>query len=171
VVRRLLKLYFWLTAALAVVAGAIMAGIFLGVVLDVLMRDFGFQSPRAIEPMAEYGLLYITMLGSPWLLRTKGMIIVESFRMVVPLGPRRILEVVVYLASGTVCFLLAWYAGYQTVFSWVHNQADQRAITVPLYYAYAPMSLSFLLMGIEFARRLIAHESLYGQSATEHETI
>jgi len=169
--RRLLQLYVGLTTALAAIAGAIMASIFLGVVVDVLLRDLGFQSPRAIEPMAEYGLLYITMLGSPWLLRTKGMIIVESFRMALPVGPRRILEVAVYLASGVVCFLLAWYAGYQTVFSWAYNQADQRAIAVPLYYAYAPMSLSFLLMGIEFVRRLVAHESLYGQSATEHETI
>ncbi len=169
--RLLLRLYFWLTAALAVVAGIIMTAIFIGVILDVVLRDLGYQSPRQIEPMAEYGLLYITMLGSPWLLRSKGMIIVESLRMALPTGPRRILELAVYILSSVVCFILAWYAAYQTNFSWVNDQADQRAIAVPLYFAYAPMFLGFFLMGCEFLRRLFGKDSLYDQSAIKQETI
>ena len=169
--RPLLRAYFWLTAALAVVAGAMTAAIFIGVIIDVLIRDFGYQSPRAIEPLAEYGLLYITMLGSPWLLRTKGMIIVESFRMVLPSGARRALEIIVYVVCTIICFILTWYSLYQAIFSWVNGQADQRAITIPLYYGYAPMFLGFFLMGCEFLRRLFARESLYDQSATEQETM
>jgi C4-dicarboxylate transporter DctQ subunit len=170
-VQPLLRFYFWLTAALAAVAGAIMVAIFIGVILDVLIRDFGYQSPRQIEPLAEYGLLYITMLGSPWLLRTKGMIIVESFRMALPMGARRALELVAYVACSLICFVLTWYSAYQTIFSWVNGQADQRAITIPLYYGYAPMLLGFFLMGCEFLRRLFGKESLYDQSATEQETM
>jgi C4-dicarboxylate transporter, DctQ subunit len=170
-VQPLLRFYFWLTAALAAVAGIIMVAIFIGVIIDVLIRDFGYQSPREIEPLAEYGLLYITMLGSPWLLRSKGMIIVESFRMVLPARPRRVLELVVYVASSVICFVLTWYSAYQTIFSWANGQADQRAITIPLYYGYAPMFIGFSLMGFEFLRRLFGKESLYGQSATEQETM
>lgn len=167
--RLLLRGYFWLTSALAVVAGLIMVAIFAGVIFDVLVRDFGFQSPRQIEPLAEYGLLYITMLGSPWLLRTKGQIVVESLRLVLSRRLRRILEIGVYAACALACGVLAWYALSQTIFSWVNDQADQRAINVGLYYAYAPMCLGFFLMGCEFLRLLFGRETLYEQSATDLE--
>ncbi len=171
IMRPLLRAYFWLTSALAVAAGIIMAAIFLGIVIGVTIRDLGYTSPRAIEPLAEYGLLYITMLGSPWLLRTKGTIIVESFRQILPPPIRRLLEIVVYAICVVVCATLAWYSLHQTIFSWVNQQADQRAITIPLVYAYAPMCLSFFLMGCEFLRLLFGRETLYDQSATEREGI
>jgi TRAP-type C4-dicarboxylate transport system permease small subunit len=167
----LIRAYDLLTSALALVAGVIMVLIFIGVVFDVTIRDFGYQSPRAIQPLAEFGLLYITMLGSPWLLRRKGMIIVESMRMVMPAGVRRVFELTVYAVCTVVCAILAWYALSQALLSWDSASADQRAIEIPLYYAYAPMFLGFFLMGIEFARLLVGGDTIYGQSATEREVV
>jgi C4-dicarboxylate transporter, DctQ subunit len=169
--RPLLRAYDLLTSALALVAGAIMVSIFVGVVLDVTIRDFGYQSPRAIQPLAEFGLLYITMLGSPWLLRRKGMIIVESLRMVLPGGVRRALELVVYGVCIAICAILSWYAISQAMLSWETASADQRAIEIPLYYAYAPMFLGFFLMGIEFVRLLLGGDTIYDQSASEREVV
>ena len=169
--RGFLRAYEWLTSALAAVAGIIMSAIFIAVIVDVTMRNLGIQSPRATVPLAEFGLLYITMLGSPWLLRTKGQIIVESLRLVIPPRQRRVLELAVYAACAAVCGLLAWYALDQTIFAWENDQAEQRAIDVPLYYAYAPMFLGFFLMGIEFLRLLFGRDTLYEQSATTREGI
>jgi TRAP-type C4-dicarboxylate transport system permease small subunit len=164
-----LRFYEWLTTALAVVAGVIMSAIFLAVIADVTVRDIGLQPPRHTVPLAEFGLLWITMLGSPWLLRTKGMIIVESLRMVLPRRARRVLELTVYAVCAAVCAVLAAYAASQTIFTWTTNQAEQRAINVPLYYAYFPMFLGFGLMGIEFLRLLFGRDTLYDQSATDQE--
>jgi C4-dicarboxylate transporter DctQ subunit len=169
--RPLLRAYDWLTTALAVVSGIIMVAIFAGVIVDVTVRDFGYQSPRAIQPLAEFGLLYITMLGSPWLLRNKGMIIVESLRMVMPSAMRRAGEIVVYLACIAVCVILTWYAMYQFIESWQTSAADQRAITVPLTYAYAPMAIGFFLMAVEFIRLLFSGDTIYGQTSGEREVV
>jgi len=169
--RPLMTAYDWLTSVLAVVAGLIMVSIFFGVILDVTIRDFGYQSPRAIQPLAEFGLLYITMLGSPWLLRRKGMIIVESLRMALPSKARRVCEIAVYVACTTVCAILTWYAMYQLIESWQTSAADQRAITVPLVYAYAPMALGFFLMGVEFLHLLLSGDTIYGQSASDREVV
>jgi C4-dicarboxylate transporter, DctQ subunit len=169
--RPLLRAYDWLTAALAVVAGIMMVTIFAGVIADVTIRDLGYQSPRAIQPLAEFGLLYITLLGSPWVLRSKGMIIIESLRLVLPAVVRRVLEVMVYFICAAICGTLAWYAMSQAILSWNTNEADQRAITIPLYYAYAPMFIGFFLMGCEFLRLLFSRDTIYGQSATEQEGI
>ena len=168
--RGLIRFYERLTDLLAVVAGLIMSSIFIAVILDVTARDVGLQPSRYTVPLSEFGLLYITMLGSPWLLRTKGTIIVESLRLVMPPRARRVLELAVYAVCAAVCVVLTWYAASQTVFTWVTNQAEQRAITVPLYYAYAPMFLGFGLMGVEFLRLLFGRETLYDQSATDQET-
>ena len=169
--RPLLRAYDWLTSALAVVAGVMMVLIFFGIIVDVTIRNIGYTSPREIQPLAEFGLLYITMLGSPWLLRNKGMIIVESFRLALPDKPRRVLEIVVYLVCIAACSVLSWYAMYQAVFSWETDAADQRAITVPLVYAYAPMFLGFFLMDIEFIRLLVSGDTIYGASATERDVV
>ena len=126
---------------------------------------------KATVPLAEYGLLYITMLGSPWLLRTKGEIIVESFRMVMPPRVRRVVEFLVYVVCAALCAILAWYALTQGIDSWHTGDGEQRAILVPNYYAYAPMFVGFGLMFIEFLRLLFGRESLYEQSATERESI
>lgn len=168
---RLVRAYFWLTSALAVVAGAIMVAIFAGVIVDVVIRDLGYQSPAAIEPLCEFGLLYITMLGSPWLLRIKGMIIVESLRLVLPQRVQRALEIAVYVLCAAVSATLAWYSLYQSYVSWANNEGDQRAITVPLVYAYAPMTLGFALLTIEFLRLLFGRETIYAQSAVEREVV
>jgi len=169
--RWLLASYSWLTSALAVVAGAIVAAIFLGVIADVVLRDFGYQSPAAIEPLCEYGLLYVTMLGSPWLLHNKGVIIVESFRFVLPVRAQRGLEIAVYLVCMAVSAVLAWYALYQAWFSWANDEGDQRAITIPFAYAYAPISLGFFLMAFEFLRLLLCRDTIYGKSAVEREVV
>jgi TRAP-type C4-dicarboxylate transport system permease small subunit len=169
--RPLLRAYFWLISALAVVAGIIMAAIFVGVIADVTIRNLGYQSPAAIEPMCEFGLLYITMLGSPWLLRNKGMIIVESLRLVLPGRVRRVLEVTVYFICAIASATLAWYSLYQAYFSWTNHEGDQRAITIPLVYAYAPMTLGFFLMACEFLRLLFGGETLYDQSAVDREVV
>jgi C4-dicarboxylate transporter, DctQ subunit len=169
--RQVLRVYFWLISALAVVAGAIMVAIFAGVIVDVSIRNFGYQSPAAIEPLCEFGLLYITMLGSPWLLRNKGMIIVESLRLVLPARVQRVLEVVVYFFCVVVCGTLTWFSAYQTYFSLANHEGDQRAITIPLVYAYAPMVVGFFLVGCEFLRLLLGRETLYGQSSVEREVV
>jgi len=163
--------YFWLTSALAAVAGVVMAAIFAGVIADVTIRDLGYQSPAAIEPLCEFGLLYITMLGSPWLLRIKGMIIVESLRIVLPSRVQRALELVVYVVCAAVAATLAWYSLYQSYISWANNEGDQRAITVPLVYAYAPMTLGFFLLSVEFLRLLYKGETIYDQSAVDREVV
>ncbi len=169
--RPLLRLYFWVTAALAVVAGLIMVAIFVAVIVDVTVRDVGLQPSRATVPLAEYGLLYITMLGSPWLLRTKGEIMVESFRMIMPPAMRRAVEIFTYVLCAALCGILAWYALDQAILTWGTGQGEQRAILVPAYVAYAPMFLGFGLMFIEFLRLLFGRETLYDQSATEREGI
>ena len=71
------KAYDHLIEGLAVVSGLIIAGVCLLIVYDVIARNLGLQPPASTVALTEYALLYFTMAASPWLVRTRGHIVVE----------------------------------------------------------------------------------------------
>jgi C4-dicarboxylate transporter DctQ subunit len=159
--KHLSKAYEWLVVALAVVAGLIVAATFLGVIYDAMLRNLGFHPTRWVLPASEYGLLYVTLLSAPWLLRVKRIIMVESLRRYMPRGMRRALEIAIYLLCAAVCAVVVWFAADQAVDAWRRGDVEQRGIPMPFYLAYVPFVLSFGLMGIEFLRLLATGESIY----------
>ena len=167
--RLLSTLHTWTISALAVIAGLLVVSVFLTVIFDVAVRVLGYQPSSWPIPISEYSLLYITMLGGPWLLRKKGHIVVESLRTALPDGGKRVSEILVYVVSALTCFAIAWFAGESLVESVSKGYEDARAIVVPKAGLFLPMFLCFFLMGIEFCRYLFGGGSLYagGNSPAE----
>ena len=69
---RVLRIYDGVIVGLAIIAGAMVAAVFLMIVYDVAVRTLGFQPPFWTSALTEYALLYMTMLAAPWLVRQKG---------------------------------------------------------------------------------------------------
>jgi len=71
-----MKLFFaWLdrlTNFLAILAGIYLVWIFLAIIFQVIARSVFLYGSSHIFTFIEYGLLYITMAGAPWLAREKG---------------------------------------------------------------------------------------------------
>ena len=65
------RVYDRVIDALAFIGGVVIAGIFLAIVYDVSIRTIGLRTPLWTVALAEYGLLYATLLASPWVLRRK----------------------------------------------------------------------------------------------------
>jgi C4-dicarboxylate transporter DctQ subunit len=66
------KAYNALIDTMAIAAGATLVWLMVSVVGSVAMRNMGMQPFAWLFTSAEYGLLYMTMLGAPWLVREKG---------------------------------------------------------------------------------------------------
>jgi hypothetical protein len=47
------------------------------IVTDVARRNLGFQPPGHVFTLNEYGLLYLTSLAVPWLVRARGHVQIE----------------------------------------------------------------------------------------------
>ena len=73
----LIRAYDRLIYGLAGLAGAMIAGVCLLIVYDVVARNLGLQPPRSTVALTEYALLYFTMAAAPYLVRVKGHIVVE----------------------------------------------------------------------------------------------
>jgi TRAP-type C4-dicarboxylate transport system permease small subunit len=151
--------------AMAVAAGVLMVGMFATTMIDVVLRNLGFQSSAHFFTFTEYALLFVPMLGSPWLVREKGHVYVEI--LIGKLSPRvhkRALQVI-GVVSIAVCLVLAWYGFDVAWHNFWAGDKDVRTLDLPRWALVVCIPLGFFMMAIEFARLLRRGESIYPESA------
>lgn len=165
------RYYDILIFSLAAIAGIAMSLFFAVIVYDVVLRNMLISPPAWSVPTIEYALLYITMFAGPWLVRTRGHVVVEVLRQSLPAKQRRVLETIVYVLCVAVCAILAWAAADLVIESYVSGEDDVRAITISRVWLYAPLFVGFVLMGCEFARFLFGRGSFYHDDVSEVEGV
>ena len=78
------RTYSTIVYAMAFIAGATLVWLMISTIVSVLMRNLGLQPPAWLFTSAEYGILYMTMLGAPWLVREKGHVHIELVTSALP---------------------------------------------------------------------------------------
>jgi len=147
--------------ALAFACCVALSFVTLAICYDVTIRNLGGQPPQWTIPVTEVVLLYIGILGAPYMVRTKGHILVEAVIMNVPDAIHKAMAKVVYLACIGLCLTLAWFGWLLTLDAWVTNDVDYRAIDLPRWLMNGVMPIGFGLSALEFLRLLLGHDSLY----------
>jgi len=139
--------------AFSFIAGLILAFILLSVCLEVFMRYFLNRPLQWVVELTEYALLYITFLGTAWLLKREGHINVDVFLAL--LSPRTQVGLKVFssLIGIIVSFCLVWYGVAE---SWENYRDGIYNITI-LEFPKAPLLAiipigSFILLA-QFIRR------------------
>lgn len=169
--RALYKAYNGLIFGLAVIAGLMLAVIFVGIVVDVSLRTLGFNSLQWYSAMAEYCLLFSTMLGAPWLVRLKGHVVVESLTMAMPDVIRMLMAKAVYILCILLSLLFVWYGTLELLATIESGEIDIRSIDMPKWIIYIPLPLGFSLIAIEFGRYLLGYDSYYAGKVGSSESI
>ena len=163
------KAYGWLLHGMAVLAGALLVWMMVSVIVSVLMRNAGLQPFAWLFTSAEYGLLYMTMLGAPWLVREKGHVHIELVTSALPEGPRRLLSRAVALACVAVCAILAWKGAELFLTNIERGDYDTRAYYFPRWLLTIAFPLSFGLMAIEFSRFVFGDDLMHTGEPGIHE--
>jgi TRAP-type C4-dicarboxylate transport system permease small subunit len=167
-VRRLAAAYDGLLNALAVISGVLLGIMAFVVIADVLIRNIGLRPPPHTSAFVEYSLLYVTLLASPWLLREKGHVYIEVLLAYLGREARRGCAIITYALCLATCATLFYYSLDLTWLSWKRGDIDIRSFDMPRWMLLASMPVSFLLMGIEFARYLLGYDSLYSRHPPAH---
>ena len=163
------RAYLAVLNGMAVVAGATLVWLMVSVIVSVFMRNFGMQPFAWLFTSAEYGLLYMTMLGAPWLVRERGHVHIELVTAVLPEGLRNIISRLVALLCVVVCLVLA-YKGFELFITNIQrNDFDVRAYYFPRWLLTITFPLSFGFMVIEFSRFVVGSELLHSGKAGIHE--
>ena len=159
--RFLVRLYDRLIVALAAIAGAMLAGVFVMIVYDVTVRALGYQPPAHTSALSEYAMLYMTLFAAPWVLRNKGHVFVQFLAGSLPGPARRLLRRSIYVLCIVICLGLAYYGLIAALDYWERGELDIRSIEIAKWAFYAPLPVGFLLCAVEFARFLYGADDMY----------
>ena len=154
---------------MAGIAAATLVWIMVSVITSVVMRNAGLQPFAWLFTSAEYGLLYMTMLGAPWLVREKGHVHIELVTAVLPPALRQVVSRMVALLCVLVCLILAWKGLELFLVNIERNDFDVRAYYFPRWMLTITFPISFGLMVVEFMRFVVGPELLHSGEAGIHE--
>lgn len=161
--------YKALLYGMAGISGLMLVWIMVSVIVSVVMRNLGLQPFAWLFTSAEYGLLYMTMLGAPWLVREKGHVHIELLTATLPEGPRHLLSRAVAAACVLVCVMLTWKGVELVMTNIERGDFDTRAYYFPRWLLTIAFPLSFGLMAIEFSRFIFGRELMHSGEAGIHE--
>lgn len=154
---------------LAVIAGVTLVWLMVSVIVSVVMRNAGLQPFAWLFTSAEYGLLYMTMLGAPWLVREKGHVHIELVTAALPDGARWVVSRTVAVACVVVCLILAWKGVELFLTNIERGDYDTRAYYYPRWMLTITFPISFGLMAIEFSRFIFGSDLMHSGEAGIHE--
>ena len=152
---------------------AIFAGIYLVAIIVVssLARTFYLSGSWSshIFTFAEFGLLYIVMAASPWLVRERGHVYIELVTAAMPSGIQRPFSRFVTGICIVICLVLVWYTFGATAKAYRFGDAEMRSLDMPKYLLLGAMPIGFGLMALQFARFTFGPEPLHSGEAGVHE--
>ncbi len=126
--------------------------------LDVLLRNVPIvPSSRgfpAANEIAEFSLYLITMLTAPWLLRQGQHIRVDILLRAVPKGLAWGMEWCMDVLALACCAVMAWYGVSATLASAAAGDVLIRSFTMPEWWTFVPMPVTFVLLAIEVLFRI-----------------
>ena len=161
--------YDTLLYAMALAAALLLVWLMVSTVVSVAMRNAGVQPFAWLFTSAEYGILYMTMLGAPWLVRERGHVHIELVTAALPDALRAVVSRAVAALCVAVCLLLAW-KGYDLVATNLErNDFDVRAYFFPRWLLTISFPVAFGFMAVEFARYVFGPELMHTGEAGIHE--
>lgn len=161
--------YRSLLYAMAFVAGATLVWLMVSVIASVVMRNLGMQPFAWLFTSSEYGILYMTMLGAPWLVREKGHVHIELVTAALPEGLRKIVSRFVALLCVLTCAVLAWKGADLFLTNIERADYDVRAYYFPRWLLTITFPLSFGIMAFEFSRFVFGDDLMHSGEAGIHE--
>ena len=134
-----------------------------------LTRNIGIQPWAWLFTSAEYGILYMTMLGAPWLVRERGHVHIELVTAARSPRLRRIVSRGVAAACVAVSLILAYYGLELFLTNVERNDYDVRAYFYPRWLLTITFPVAFSFMAIEFARFVFGRDLMHSGEAGIHE--
>ena len=155
--------------ALAIFAGVYLVAIMFAIVFQATVRSLGFSGSSHIFTFSEYGLLYIVMAASPWLVKHKGHVYIELLTAIIPKRFAPSFSRMVTLVCVIICLMLMWYSGEATWKAFNRADYDMRSLDMPKWMLLVSMPICFSLMALQFLRYVFGSETLHTGEAGVHE--
>lgn len=154
---------------LAIFAGCYLVAIMFGIVFQATLRSFGYSGSSHIFTFSEYGLLYIAMAASPWLVRERGHVFIEMLTAAMRPSVRDMFSRGVAVLCIVICAFLVYYSAGATIRAYNFGDADMRSLDMPKWLLLGSMPICFFLMALNFLRFVFGPVPMHSGEAGVHE--
>ncbi len=155
---------------LTIVAALVLVFVTLSIGYSILARAIGIRGIVWVVQFNEYALLWMTFLGTAWLLPRNKHVSVNLLLQHLSDGQRRVFYVIHGLMGIVLCGALCWFTAFTTLEMIQRNVIDVQAVDLPIGYVLAVIPLGFFLLFLQFIRKfteaICATETELGQTET-----
>ncbi|MFC1910029.1 TRAP transporter small permease [Chloroflexota bacterium] len=134
------------------IAGLILAFITLGICAEVVSRTLGGSIYWMME-VVEYSLLYMTLLGAAWLLKSEGHVTMDIVLMKTRPRYRYFIYMITSFICAITCLVIVWYGIETTLITSARQSVLGTILEPPLFILIAVIPFGFLLLFIQFLVR------------------
>lgn len=147
------KIFDALLNIMATLAAVILILVVILVSVDSLGRYFFNITISWANEVSEYSLLYITFLGSPWLLRKEGHVMMEIITTRLSKPVRAIFGVISSLIGAVTYIFFLWFGTAVTIHYYQTGYFRPTNLELPLASIIAIIPIGSLFLLIQFCRR------------------
>lgn len=156
----LIKLLDKVCQLCAVIGALLLLFVTFSIAYSIITRQMGLGSPIWVFQFNEYSLLWITFLGTAWLLAENKHVKISLLTTFLGERVNKALDIMHNIVGFGLCGVLAWYGFFSTQDNLVRNVIDTQAVDVPKWIILAVIPFGFVLLSLQFLRKL--YISLYG---------
>ena len=143
-----------LVNGLAVLAGLLLLFICFSICYSILTRSLGLPSPAWILQFNEYALLWITFLGTAWVLVRGKHVSVDLLTGRMGERTGKYFSLVHGILGTAVCLVLLWYGSSTTWGQFQNGIIDVKAVDVPKYLILMIIPIGFFVLSLQFLRQI-----------------
>jgi len=151
-----MKAYRFVIQAFAWIAALLLGAMAVLVTLDVVARNVGLGTIAWVNEVSEYSLPVATLLVAPWLLHRNEHVRLDVLLTMVPQRLAAVVERCVDAIGIAICAVFVWYGVRLILDSARIGSMMVKTLAIPEWWQYALVPVCFLLLAVEFARRLRA---------------
>jgi TRAP-type transport system small permease protein len=150
------KLYRLILQVFAWTAGILLGAMALAVTFDVVARNLGLSNTGWVVELSEYSLPVATLLVAPWLLHRNEHVRLDALLVALPRRISLALERTADALGILICAVFVWFSVKLIFDSARLGSMVVKTLSIPEWWQYALVPLSFGLLAVEFIRRLRA---------------
>lgn len=149
-----MRLYVALLQGFAYLAAVIVGLMALAVTFDVAARNLGWGNTGWVVELSEYSLPVATLLIAPYLLYRNQHVRLDALLVALPKRAALVFERCADVVGMMICAIFIWYSIKLIFDSARLGSMVVKTLSIPEWWQYALLPVSFTLLAIEFARRL-----------------
>lgn len=135
-------------------AGVLLLFVTFSISYSIFSRAVGFSSPVWIVQFNEYALLWITFLGTTWVLARDKHVSIDLLTGRFSQRRKTWFELFHGILGTVVCLVFIWYGFWTTFGQYKRGILDVQAVDIPKYLILMIIPIGFLLLAIQFIRQI-----------------